>query len=436
MSRITAASRSPISSARLSRRILAGGVALTLGATLAACGSSSKHTTSSPTTAPGGSGGTTGSSASAPTGSPIVYGVVCTCTGPLASDTVTIPRAVSAWAKATNAAGGINGHPVKLVQSDDASNPGTSASEVQTMISSDHAVAILDFSIADTAWSKTVEAAGVPVIGGTSASNPFYTNPDFYSEGQTTDSLFTAAAEAVKKVGVTKFTSFYCAEAVVCQEGEPFFKKAAAAVGVNLVFDASISATAPNYTAQCIAARQAGATGLYVGDTVDVIAKVVANCNAQGWQPPVIIDGENLAPSLTRLPGIKDNSILFVPNLPYFVDSPANTAMNAAYDKYAPGLRTNSEYNETTADAWVSGKLFQAAALAGNVGANGAAPTAAAMTAGLHALHGETLGGLAPPLTFKAGQPNPVDCWYLAVLKGGSYSTPYGTAPVCTSSSS
>ena len=33
-------------------------------------------------------------------------------------------------------------------------------------------------------------------------------------------------------------------------------------------------------------------------------------------------------------------------------------------------------------------------------------------------MNGDTLGGLAPPLTFTAGKPHPVDCWYYALLEG------------------
>jgi hypothetical protein len=82
-------------------------------------------------------------------------------------------------------------------------------------------------------------------------------------------------------------------------------------------------------------------------------------------------------------------------------------------------------------EAWISGKMFQAAAQLGHLGANGKAPTSAALTKGLNSLRGTTLDGLAPPLNFTAGKPHPVDCWYYALLKNGKYSTPLGLTPSC-----
>ena len=41
-------------------------------------------------------------------------------------------------------------------------------------------------------WATYVQQAGVPVVGLNSSSEPFYTNSDFYPEGQTEDSLFLA----------------------------------------------------------------------------------------------------------------------------------------------------------------------------------------------------------------------------------------------------
>ena len=105
--------------------------------------------------------------------------------------------------------------------------------------------------------------------------------------------------------------------------------------------------------------------------------------------------------------------------------------MNKALDKYAPGIRKDVNYGELPMEAWVAGKMFQAAAAAGKLGANGKAPTSAELTKGLDSLNGTTLGGLAPPLNFTAGKPHPVDCWYWAVLKQGKYSTPLGLKPAC-----
>jgi branched-chain amino acid transport system substrate-binding protein len=80
--------------------------------------------------------------------------------------------------------------------------------------------------------------------------------------------------------------------------------------------------------------------------------------------------------------------------------------------------------------AWAGGMLFAAAAKAANLGDNA---TAAQVYTGLYALQGDTLGGLAPPLTFHQGQPTSVNCWFYSVINNHQFTSPYGTAPTCAS---
>jgi branched-chain amino acid transport system substrate-binding protein len=112
-------------------------------------------------------------------------------------------------------------------------------------------------------------------------------------------------------------------------------------------------------------------------------------------------------------------------NLPYFANSPAIKTMDSAINKYEPGTLENVNDNELAVEGWMAGEPFQAAVAAGHLGVGGA-PTAAEVMKGLDSLHGETLDGPAPPLTFTAGKPHRVDYWYYAVLKDGAFTTPYG----------
>jgi branched-chain amino acid transport system substrate-binding protein len=375
-----------------------------------------------------------GSPTAAASSSPIKIGLVCGCTGPLAPAVVDVPPIYEAWADSVNAAGGINGHKIDIIYKDDESNPTTSTTIVHTFIESDHVVAIVDASNNDAVWATYVQQQKVPVVGMDTSAEPYYTNPDFYPEGQTEDSLFSGIIQAVKQAGATKFALFYCAEAVQCQEGIAPLQSAAKGAGLSVVSTEEVSASAPNYTAQCLAAQQAGATAIFTADAQTVDEKIVQDCYAQGYKPKVVIDGEILLPSLTTTPAINQDTYFTVPNFPYFVNTPAIEAMNKALDKYAPGVRKNVNYGELPMETWVAGKMFQAAAAAGKLGADGKAPTSAELVKGLDSLKGTTLGGLAPALTFTAGKPHPVDCWYYALLKKGKYTTPLGLKPTCAQS--
>ena len=370
-------------------------------------------------------------------GSPITVGFICSCTGPLASSIAIGPDAYKAWASSVNANGGINGHKVNVIVKDDAFNSGTSLSEAETLVGQDHAIAIVDGSDVDAAWSDYVKQQNVPVIGANSSSEPFFLNSDFYAPGQTEDQLFASIVGAAKKAGAKNMALFYCAEAATCQEGVAPLKSTGAALGVPLIYDASISASAPNYTAQCLAAKQAGAKSLFIADAVGVIEKVATDCAQQGYTPPIVIDGESLAPGLATTAGINKYAIFNNLNVPYFSSQVAGVkTMTNAFKKYQPAILKTANYNELAVQAWVSGLLLATAAHAGGMTAS-ATPTAKQLVTGLHTLRNNTLGGMAPPLTFKTGVPNPVDCWQgYAVLKNGKFSTPYGLKSICATSTS
>jgi branched-chain amino acid transport system substrate-binding protein len=405
---------------------LRGACALAAATVIAAC-SSTTHTASSPA-----SQAATGSATAQAKGSPIKIGVVCTCSGPLASEGVDAPDIYKAWADTVNASGGINGHPIQVIIDDDAANPGTSQSDAQNLVRSDHVIALVDMTNDDETWAAFVKSSNVPVIGINTSETPMFTNSDFYPQAQTEDALFPSIIDAAKTGGATNLGLLYCAEAVQCQEGIAPLKQTGQRLGLPVAYAAEISATAPNYTAQCVAAQQDHITALFVADIAAVAAKVAQNCSQQGYHPVYVIDGQSLSPSFTSTPGIQDNLIGPSPNVPFYADTPAMRAMNAAVNKYYPGLLADgSKLTEYAIGAWPSGLLFEAAAKAGGLGANGSTPTSAQLISGLDSLKGETLGGFSPPLSFTSGQPHPADCWFTFALKNGKFSLPNGTSTTC-----
>ena len=125
------------------------------------------------------------------TGAPIKVGFLCSCSGTFGYIGVGMYDVYQAWVKTVNASGGINGHPVQVIYEDDAPNPSTAETDAQDVLS-DGVVAIVDASALDSVWEKTVATAKVPVVGSTITSPPFYTNADFFTEGETNDSLVAA----------------------------------------------------------------------------------------------------------------------------------------------------------------------------------------------------------------------------------------------------
>jgi ABC-type sugar transport system substrate-binding protein len=138
-----------------------------------ACGSSSQKTaattqaaatpeTSATTTAASTPETTPATSAAAPTGTPITLMSIYVKSNPAFSQPETFTGA-QARVDAINAAGGINGHPVKLIGCDSNLDPNQEKACIDQAIS-EHVSAIVSSSIFFTPLT-TLEAAKIPFIG-------------------------------------------------------------------------------------------------------------------------------------------------------------------------------------------------------------------------------------------------------------------------------
>jgi branched-chain amino acid transport system substrate-binding protein len=274
------------------------------------------------------------------------------------------------------------------------------------------------------------------VVGIDLASAPFYSYSDFYPEGQTNDSVTYANVSTAKAAGASNLGDLYCAEAVQCAEGVPEIKAAAQKLGLSNKYNAEIAMSAPNYTAQCVAAQDAHVQSIFIGDSSNIIARVGSDCSQQGYKPIFVTEGLGYSALLANSPGIKDNLWDEFNTMPFFAKAPEVQAMNTALDKYYPGLRENqTTFSELAAQAWVSGLLLADAVKAGGLSPN-ETPSAQEITKGLTSLHGDTLDGWSPPLTFTAGQPHHVDCWFTAKIQNGVPSLANNGQTTCENASS
>jgi branched-chain amino acid transport system substrate-binding protein len=344
--------------------------------------------------------------------------MICSCTGPFGINIAAAGNVARSWANYENGKGGISGHPVNLIVEDDASTPGTSVSALQTLIS-DHVDVILDLTVLDAAWASTASAANIPVVGGNFSSTPFYTNPDFYPSGQTNDSIAYSVAATAKAAGGSNLAQLYCAEAPQCAQSVPLIKSSANKLGLKDVYDASIAATAPNYTAQCVASQQAHVNAMFIGHSAFVVAKVGSDCLTQGVKPAYVTEGTGFSSLVATGKGISENLWSEFPILPYYSDQAPVQTMNTQLDKDYPGLRQNAaSWSEYAAQAWTGGLLIEHGIKAGGLTASGT-PSAAEVKQGLDSINGDNLDGWSPSLTFTAGKPHSVDCWFTGRVQNG-----------------
>ena len=221
----------------------------------------------------------------------------------------------------------------------------------------------------------------------------------------------------------------YCAEAAACQELVAPLEAIGPKYGVKLAYNTQISFSAPSYAAQCLAAQQAGVKALFIGDAVTVVESVAKDCAAQGYHPTVIASDGAVGEAFATAPGLSNNLLAFEPQIPFNVtNTPATKQMVSAFKKYQPKLMSDPNYNGEVDEAWTSGLMLAAAVQDGHPGNK---VTSAEILKGLHSFKGETLGGMAPPLTFTAGKANITDCWFWMTTANGKFTEKYGLKPAC-----
>lgn len=398
-------------------KIMLAGLAVVLALAATACSSS-------------GSAGSAGASGSASGSGEINVAVLCSCSGSFGQFVAPMVNVAQAWVKATNAAGGIDGHQVKLTTYDDGGVAGTALTQAQSAVNSKVA-AILDASPLDSAWEKVVDAAKIPVVGGELSSDLYSTDPNFYPSGQTPDSDGYSLVAVAKDAGAKTIGELYCVEAPSCATLVQPIPQYGQSLGVPSVYKATISGTAPNYTAQCIAAKSAGAQAIAIADVSAAIVKVGTNCDQQGYDPVYVTSGPGYAASMAKAPGVGQNLWSSYPTLPYFSTAAPVKQMQQTVEKYSPGLQSGDSWSQVAVQAWTGMMLIAAGIKAGGTGP----VTAASITSGLNSLKGETLDGWSPPLTFTAGQPHKVDCWFTAEVRGGTPQVADGGKYTCMPSS-
>lgn len=388
---------------------------------LAGCGSSSSHKADTTGSAAGqGSGATAGSSsttAAAPTGSTWTLGQITTASGPASSTNGKAQGVLKAWEEWTNAHGGINGHPVNVVFEDDRQTPSVGLADAQTLIHDNVLAVVGESSTTTKTWGTAISQAGIPVVGGNPLSPPFAVDPDFYSQAAAFSSGAYLLVKAAQQTGVKKLAVLYCAENPACAEFNPLVQKATQEIGgISVAYTGAVSATAPNYTAPCLAAKDSGADGLIMTLANSTLTSVATQCNQQGYKPEVVgAVGSISLPTWTSNPAFNNASVQ-IDTFPWWdTSNPAIAEFNQAMQQYDP---TALQDPSIAASTWAAAMLFEEAAKNGNLGDN---PTPADVTKALNSISNDTLGGLTAPLTFTNGN-RTIKCGRFAAISNGKFS--------------
>jgi branched-chain amino acid transport system substrate-binding protein len=207
-----------------------------------------------------------------------------------------------------------------------------------------------------------------------------------------------------------------CTESAACAQAQTLFTNNAKSVGMEMVYNALASATQASYTAECLAAKNAGATALanFAGGVV-----LVRDCARQNYNPFWISADQGPGRSLIKQQASLGKSVgsseqwnCLDDSLPQAKD--LYSALKKYHSTWAPGGANYDLFTSGICTAWAGGTAFAKAITNAAVAATATA-TNEDVIKGLAMFNKETLGDIAPPLTFSDGsKPNAqVTCTFL-----------------------
>jgi branched-chain amino acid transport system substrate-binding protein len=320
---------------------------------------------------------------------------------------------------------------VRVVVKDDGGDPAKAQAAAKSLASDPTDVAIVIG--ADTVLPSYVDdmrAANIAVVSGTGNTEPWYTKTGLFPTTTDTVSGVKAQVDVAKQFAKSSvFAQVYCAEIAQCAQANPIIQGEAAKLGMKFV-PLSVSATSTSYTAQCLQLKQSKVDYAQLNISSAVGAKLIADCQAQGYNPTWGTSEQAIGKDLLATPGITAYGPAFA--FPSVVDAQPVVTFRNAMTKYAK----SSDWREGAASyTWQGLEIIRKA-----LTQPGISPSRAGVFDGLYSLKGETLGGLlANPLTFSRTKPvafGSQPCYFIVGIKDGKTVAPNGLTPVCVKSTS
>ncbi len=370
---------------------------------------------------PGSVGQTIGRGSSLPgaaTKSEILLGSYGAQSGIAGAALASIPVAIRSWVADVNARGGLNGHPVRVIMRDVGTDPAIEITTARRMVEQDKVLAM--FALFGSGSSASyLEEKGVPVIGGTARddadTSPVVFVPQTGALKGTARSYLTpiVTLSTARKVAI-----FHTREAPQTGRIAKGMKQYAPLVGVEIVYEAQVSFAQPDFTAEVIGARGAGAEAVSMIIDYPSVLRIIRSAHRQGWRPVFASGAPIFEDAFIAEGGDEAAGVLGVATVAPYTASPAMRAYLAAVRRFVPGGKV-AGYG---AEIWAGGKLFEAIA-----SALGDTPTRAQIFEGLYRLRRETLGGIVPPLTFPRGPHGSVNLCSVPIrVSNGRFMAPRG----------
>ena len=363
-------------------------------------------------------------------GQPIVLGSVGTESGLLGGALAPALAAARAWVGDVNARGGIGGRPVRVIFGDDGGNPNQALSLVRRMVEQDKVEAFYAFRMPTTmeAVVAYLDKAKVPVIGTCVCDTSFGRSEMVFNPGGVsglTGLVWEHILPVSSQTDKRKAALFSCREASVCTALADGVAELAPKAGLTIAYRGQMSIAQPDFTAEMISARNAGADIVIAVSENATLIRMARSAHRQDYRPLFVGTHSSHQDSFIASGGEDVEGAVVAASVPEYGTSPKLADYRAAMGRFAPGAPRGS----LGAQAWVAGKMIEH--LVGLIGDRPVEP--ASFVDALYSLRGETLGGLLPPTTYVPGQGHDLtaQCVVGLVIQGGRYVAPRGDDYVC-----
>ncbi len=361
----------------------------------------------------------------------IKLGAVGTFSGPVGALVKDAATGIRVWAQHTNDNGGVNGHPVVVLVGDDGGDPARFNSIVQQFYEKDGVLAFLytTLGFSPNGNNKYLDSKKIFTFGTDGGLDAAYNNPYVLTPTPVGRTLGDSIMFALSKVAIpqakTKFASFACSDIGLCDlfderwTNPEILKR----TGFTLTARGRPSLTQPDYTAQCLAARNSGAQVFMAALDTASLRRVAGDCARQNYRP---IFGTVDLLALANLPSDPNvDGMVVASRIAPWVDTrvPGIAELHRAFARYAPGAVISGG----NANGWILGEFFAAAGerLPEH-------PTQADLVDGIYSVKKNNLNGMTYPITLTRGQPLARQlCFGVVVIKDRTYAQLPGPSLYC-----
>ena len=284
--------------------------------------------------------------------------------GPAGTVALPLLHGAQIWVASVNQRGGIDGHRVQLIVYDDGSDPARHRAQTQEAVEQRKVVAFLQEAAPLTHASAVdyLDSKRIPTIG-TDLSSPWDYGSQMHFPQATGGSYSFAlvifgAAQQLLPAGKKNLGIVVCTEAQQCADAQRIVTKVAKDAGFEVVYQAKASLAQPDFTAECLGARNARADLLFIQLDPNSIGRFAASCARQSYRPNYTAIPPAISAHATEDPNL--STLIGATNVfPFFqTGTPALDEFRQAVKAFArDGVR-----GWPTAAGWVSGKLFERAA--------------------------------------------------------------------------